>query len=35
MLHHSRDKARYGSKIVTFPYPLAFGTPVRGVSVGV
>jgi len=35
--HHLRDKARYWSKVVIFPYTLAFKAPVRvrGVSVGI
>jgi len=34
-LHQFRDKARYWSKIVIFSYPLTFGTPVRGVPIGI
>jgi len=30
ILHHFRDKKRYWSKIVTFSYPFAFDSPVRG-----
>jgi len=35
ILHQFRDKAQHWSQIVIFSYPLAFGTRVRAVPVGI